>query len=348
LAPRPSLVQRCTSDAQVSFSHDGIFTAMFKAMRAVGCTLLLPLALSACSLAYLTEDAGLASQRGASPAGDNVDAGWSLVADGSTGFADLAGVWGSGPNDVWVVGYNMIVHWDGMAWSISPANVGPLSGVWGSSKSDVWAVGPAGAVFHYDGVAWAPSAAATSATLNAVWGSGPDDVWIVGEQNGSGPILHWDGKAWSASATLGAPLRGVWGSSGLVWAVGSSKLIAERKGGAWSMQVNQVSVPDDLSGVWGSGPTSVWAVASDGPIVFDSAAANEWVPVATGFGLNAIWGTGPGDIWSVGFGGTIVHYDGSAWSAVTSGTTVNLGDVWGSGPNDVWAVGTGGTILHHP
>src|SRR5215472_9053662 len=132
-------------------------------MRAVRWALALPLLLPACSLAYLTEHAGQADggrdapvdsgvdhgDGGGSADVDNVDAGWSLRAGAAMGFADLAGVWGSGPTDVWVVGYNQIVHWDGNTWSASPANVGPLSGVWGTSSSDVWAVGQGGAVFHY-------------------------------------------------------------------------------------------------------------------------------------------------------------------------------------------------------
>jgi hypothetical protein len=325
-----------------------------------------PLVLPACSLAYLTDHAGqvdaggdasgspgmpidgAASEIGAERVVDEVDAGWSSFTDASTGFADLGAVWGSAPHDVWAVGYNMIVHWDGAQWLVSPANVGPLNGVWGSSRADVWAVGQAGAILHYDGTAWLPSDAGTSATLNAVWGSGSDDVWAVGEQDGGSPVLHWNGNAWSLSATLNAGLQGVWGSSGLVWTVGSAGHIWEYKGGSWAPQVDQASVQDDLSGVWGSGPTSVWAVSEDGPPVYYGGQQNAWVPAASVSGLRAEWGTGADDIWSVGFAGTIVHYDGRAWRPVSSGTMAGLNGIWGSGPNDVWAVGTGGTILHHP
>ena len=334
--------------------------------------LALPLLLLArCSLGYLTEhaadgDAGdgasqtTPNEGGAFDAGsfeagardgggvDDLDAGWSVRVDGAMGFADLSAVWGSGPNDVWAVGYNMIVHWDGTAWSMSPADVGPLDGVWGSSRTDVWAVGSAGAILHFDGMLWLPSDAGTQATLNGVWGSGPADVWVVGEQVGGGPILHWDGKTWSLSAMLDAGVQSVWGSSGMVWAVGNASSISEYKDGSWSPQDVQVSAPEDLTGVWGSGPTSVWAVSVDGPFVYYDGNQTLWGPVTSPVGLNAVWGSGANDVWGAGFGGTIAHYDGSAWRMVSSPTSAQLYGVWGDNANDVWAVGTGGTILHHP
>src|SRR6185436_15168757 len=58
--------------------------------------------------------------------------------------------------------------------------------------------------------------------------------------------------------------------------------------------------------------------------------------------LYGVWGSGPSDVWAVGDVGTILHWDGSAWWKVPSGTTHDLRGVWGSGPSDVWAVGAPG------
>ncbi len=63
--------------------------------------------------------------------------------------------------------------------------------------------------------------------------------------------------------------------------------------------------------------------------------------------LFGVWGSGPSDVWAVGWGGTILRWDGRAWARVSSGATVDLLGVWGSGPSDVWAVGEGGTILRY-
>src|SRR5215831_18736214 len=69
-------------------------------------------------------------------------------------------------------------------------------------------------------------------------------------------------------------------------------------------------------------------------------------PLPQGNNLSAIWGSEASDVWAVGDSGTILHWDGSAWSSVSSGTTNALRAVWGSGASDVWAVGDFGTILH--
>jgi hypothetical protein len=52
----------------------------------------------------------------------------------------------------------------------------------------------------------------------------------------------------------------------------------------------------------------------------------------TGDDLSRIWGSSLSDVFAVGNYGTIMHYDGSAWGAMTSGTTTDLIGVWGSSP----------------
>jgi hypothetical protein len=74
-------------------------------------------------------------------------------------------------------------------------------------------------------------------------------------------------------------------------------------------------------------------------------------PSGTIADLSGVWGSGASDVWAVGGLGevfsTIVHWDGSEWTSVSSGTTNWLFGVWGSGASDVWAVGDAGTILEH-
>ena len=51
----------------------------------------------------------------------------------------LCSVWGSGPNDVWMVGENgAILHWNGSKIESMPKITAKfLNGVWGSSANDV-------------------------------------------------------------------------------------------------------------------------------------------------------------------------------------------------------------------
>jgi len=70
--------------------------------------------------------------------------------------ADLRGVFGFDPNDVWAVGdESTVLHWDGEAWTklATPFDVVAdkprLFSVWGSSKGDVWIAG-AGVLLHVE------------------------------------------------------------------------------------------------------------------------------------------------------------------------------------------------------
>jgi hypothetical protein len=168
----------------------------------------------------------------------------------------IGGIWGSGPNDVHLVGSNnLIFHFDGSTWSgqkVEKQGV-ILQGVWGSGPTDVFAVGGMGLVFHYDGKSWRWMHSKAPAALFAVWGSGPKDVFAVG--GGFSPpagqpavVVHYDGSSWTRMTSNTPPdttLVSVWGSGPSdVWAggyAGSSGVgvLMHYDGSTWA----QVTIP---------------------------------------------------------------------------------------------------------
>ena len=77
-----------------------------------------------------------------------------------------------------------------------------LFGVWGSSPDNVWVVGNKGTVLHSTGwPGWLPPAGLllpTTYTLVDISGSGPNDIWIIGTDQGPPNrtvVLHWTGQA---------------------------------------------------------------------------------------------------------------------------------------------------------
>lgn len=96
-------------------------------------------------------------------------------------------LWGSGPNDIYAVGYsNQILHSVGAGvWTLqtSPQGAamgGLFEGVWGSGPNDIYVVGDETGVAHSsgDGV-WTIDPDLHNQPL-AIWGSGPNDVYVVG------------------------------------------------------------------------------------------------------------------------------------------------------------------------
>ncbi len=103
----------------------------------------------------------------------------------------------------------------------------------------------------------------------------------------------------------------------------------------------------DFGGVWGTSPTDVYAVGSDGRILHHDGAAWTAEPSGTTAILTDVWGTAADDVYAVGDAGAILHYDGTRWASMASNTTNALQGIWGSSAHDIHAVGYEGTILHY-
>jgi hypothetical protein len=123
---------------------------------------------------------------------------WTLSPIDSTEL--LLGVWGTGRDDVWAVGHlGIVLHWTNSKWttSISGTNEA-LHGIWGSSApDDLWIVGDnvvlqgvgVGAAFQ-----WLPVDVGITQALQGEWGAGPGDGWAAGFGD---TILHRVGTTWS-------------------------------------------------------------------------------------------------------------------------------------------------------
>jgi len=147
----------------------------------------------------------------------------------------LLDIWGTSDGNLFAVG-NDVLHSSGGVWSkMRTPPVDWLMGVWGSSSSDVFAVGQAGAIIHYDGVAWSRmDAPEMDGDLLGIWGNSGQDVIAVGSRNWWGPdgrgspLLHYDGTSWRVLAGMTAlPINGVWTTPGRAFIVGVGPKIIE-------------------------------------------------------------------------------------------------------------------------
>jgi hypothetical protein len=197
---------------------------------------------------------------------------WTPMAAGGRG---LMGVWGSGRDDVWAVGFASMHHWDGQGWSSVPiTGLAPpfrLNDVWGTGQKDVWAVGVQesfagedgrGAVLHFDGSTWSVVETGAPGHLNAISGSAANDVWIAGD----GGLFHWNGSRWTAVPAAG-PTRTLGSvhvrARGDLWAVGTD-LIVQGDGTHWSSVRSPVF---SLQDIWAAPTGDVWAAGPDGAIM---------------------------------------------------------------------------------
>ncbi|MGD8781632.1 MAG: hypothetical protein PVH88_22030, partial [Ignavibacteria bacterium] len=126
-------------------------------------------------------------------------------------YTTLHRIWGSAPDDVWVVGPGgdldkTIYHFNGSEWENDGVSriISPLS-VWGFSKSDVWLGGRDGRIWHYDGTNWEENIVFERNTdqrigFQEMWGDSPDNLFATGYsgvgEDRIGVIAYYNGSGW--------------------------------------------------------------------------------------------------------------------------------------------------------
>jgi hypothetical protein len=249
-------------------------------------------------------------------------------------------VWGTGPGKVYVAasGSTGLYYLVGTQWQSNTIGFGTITAGAGIGGDAFCLVGTQSTVWCNDGVYWSMLAGSGSGfgDLGAVWASAADDVFVAGTAG----IQHFEGSSWFALTYPSAPLR-FWGDATVLYATTVAGTIVKQTGA--SQFGPEFTGTNSLYGIWGSGPTDVFAVGASGAIY---RYAGTWSKMTNtdSRALFGVWGSGPTSVFAVGTAGAFLRYNGS-WSALASGTTADFKAVWGSSATDVFAVGTGGTIV---
>jgi hypothetical protein len=178
--------------------------------------------------------------------------------------ATLFGIWGSGPDDVWTVGGDVlgfgprpaILHWDGAEWTAAAAPAEAdgkvLFKVFGTAKNDVWACGQLGLLIRYDGAAWTNVPSGAQSALLTV--HGPSPMTAVGGAGVAAVLVEREpaGAFAAKPITAGTPsLNGVFvPRSGDAIAVGFSNTVLRRTSGSWAPIADVPAGTRDLHAVW--------------------------------------------------------------------------------------------------
>lgn len=260
------------------------------------------------------------------------------------------GIWGSGPDDVWIVGSpNYTLHWNGTRLSMATVETRQaLFGVWGSGKDDIWTFTTTKSVWHtrgFDGddAGWTRATETTDLyglayppVIAAMWGASAADVWAVGPSMLSEDYIN--------------PLPSVFHSDGWHEGVVNWQAVVTSYGDAGTIE------PISFNAICGGSRTGVWIVGDGGKTRYTSAtsgAESAWTPVnsQTSRSLYTAWCSLDGVVWAGGAIGAIRRFMRDATGEygseiVDSPTNVSLRAMWGTAADDIWAVGDAGTILH--
>jgi hypothetical protein len=269
---------------------------------------------------------------------------------GQPTLADIKGVDGVSPNDVWAVGPSgTVIHWNGSNWSSSSSStVRTLKGIDMVTSTNGFAVGAAGAIIKWNGTIWSSVTSPTTSQLNGISLDSATDGFAVG---GGGTIIKWDGANWTLynSSPTTNDLNGVYmvsATSG--WAVGASGKILRWNGTNWSTATSPTA--SNLNGIWMVSDSVGWAVGDGGTIIRWDGSSWSTVTSPTVSVLHAVYLLTSLNGWAVGDGGTLIKWDGTSWTSYNSPTRNDLWDVilTSATPHDGWAVGSLGKILRDP
>src|SRR5579883_1076285 len=281
-----------------------------------------------------------------SPA-DGPESGWRRA-----GLGGETSIWGSGANDVFIVGGFDVLRsrdmggtWTGLNLPIARNGAYQLQAVYTTSPSNVLVVGNFGTLLRSsdDGDTWVtvrspPGLADQTLSLYGIWGDGTN-VFAVGDL---ATIFHSGdgGQTWEEQsipnnlADCCPPvLHGVWGNDrGDVWVAGGdgdqAAILHTNDGGkTWTYELHADHLAE-LQGIWGSGDER-WAVGSTdvgpdstGVILHSSGGQDQWTQQYSAVpanGLYAVWGSGPDDVYAVGAHEIILHTSDRGMSWTLSG-----------------------------
>jgi hypothetical protein len=227
----------------------------------------------------------------------------------------LHGIWGSGPNDIYVAPYiNAILHSTGDGtWQHQPFSSGyTFDGVWGSGRNDVYAYGP-GAFHSTGGGLWTiPGQDITTLGCHgepilSMWGSSATDVYAAG---GVQDVYHSRGDGtWGVTLDASPNPMSVSGSSATdVYAINGSKLFHSTGNGTWRVQSVPLGDRDYMLSVWALRKDAVYITT--GNAVLRSGGDGNWVeqvitPNNPTLNINGIWGTSPTNLYLATYAGVL-------------------------------------------
>ncbi len=275
-------------------------------------------------------------------------ASWQRTACGVQGGR---GIFATGSNDVWVVGFiqpepddfiGYRAHWDGASWTTTTALYRRWSSIGGTGPTDIWIDG----MLHYDGSTWTemscgPQFDAMSVSTNgAIMGVNQKGIEYFSGNDGW-PFLGRTLVNWIA----------VGGTSPTnVFAVGSRGAVIHYDGSSWSGRDFPLPQADEyLFSAFGSSASDIWGTSSQGFRHFDG---SRWTVVDVPVLLQTGFARAPNDAIAMDNSAHPWHWDGTSWWQITLPIFGNdtIMEFWGTGPNDVWAVGghyqSDGAIYH--
>ncbi len=287
------------------------------------------------------------------PSCGDASAQWSRVLSLSVETIATRLIWGSAPNDVYLVGFDRAWHFDGAQWTQLKWRLEQLAAITGSGANDVYIANGSGSTQHFDGVKWAYSE--PFLYVPRIFSASPSDLYEVGPGN----VRHFEHGAQQSVEEKVSEIAVLTGSGpDDVFAAGRN--VFHRSHNTWA-SVGDLKFDAPFSALSSVGPGAAVGMTEDRKVWrLDTLMAPEQlgdIPWHSGvdetkqFFSQAsprVWGASADEVFVTGGAGSdeIFRYDGQSWTPLTAlPAHSDVLSVWGSGPGDVY-VATQDALLH--
>ena len=286
---------------------------------------------------------------------------WEIVDAGLP--SALISIWGSGADDIWVVGADsgdgigpMVLHRNQDRWSrINTGRTGDLWWVFGFDEGPIFMGGENGMILQQNGEVMKLMETPGRATVYGIWGTSPNDLWAGGGNViDGGFVWRYTGDKWFELTQLPENIKAnhsmfkVWGKdSNDVWIIGTGGVIMNYKNG---ILLDQSGITNrTLFTIHGNNDIAITVGGSGEAGKILEYQENAWEEISLKetphiIGVRVKGETG----YAVGIRGTVLKRDNNGWSKVNTG--INLSEafhsVWIDSEGGVWAVG--GKVLAPP
>lgn len=251
----------------------------------------------------------------------------------------LGSVHGTPGGEVFAVGFDVALRFDGSAWSTLPPTPGFVSSLFAFEADSLFVAGAG--VHRFDGASWETHLPYTE-TVYEIAASHPENVLFAGRET-----HRYDGFSVEREdfGGLGLPaLQTAWGIGDRIFATGEEGFFLY-DGEHWGKLANGSDIDTaDILDMFGTSENDVFAVGSGGSIVHFDGAVWQAMDSGTEETLVGVWASGPDDVYAVGDHETVLYYDGSSWSELFGSGLVDYLGVTGFDGEQIVALRDDGAV----
>lgn len=264
--------------------------------------------------------------------------GWQR-SDGSDVVADFYAVHGTSASEVYVVGDNVVMRFDGTSWSREQAGSHPFRAVFAGAAS-VWAAAADGVVYRRQAGSWV-NWHSVGGRLAGIWAAADDSAWVVGQENdGSSLMTLVDRNGSNRVPVPGKGLLAIAGTSANdVWAVGEEGLVLHYDGASWKKETFPSTIKCSSVVVHGN---DVWVASS--LLVYHRESEGVWSASPETHDFVFALSHDGSALWYSGQNSNLGRSSGVTMTPLASGSRANLRGIYAT-QTKVFTVGDEGAIL---